>query len=170
MIKTIVAISVALSLNLWAGLIEDGVAQARKNNNVEALKLFEKACLTEATAQGCYFSGQAYAKGTVVKKDVQKAFDFFNKSCDLGFTDGCMIVGSSYYYGQDVEKDYMKAREIFSTACEQGDANGCFLLGSVYDLGHGVKRDVEMANEMYSQACEYGSDMGCKYKKELGVK
>ena len=173
MIKIILAASLLLGANLWAGLIEDGVSKARKGENVEALKLFERACLRESTAQGCFFSGQAYAKGSIVEKDLKKAFDFFSKSCDLGYTDGCMVVGSDYYYGREVKKDYVKAREIFSKACEQGDANGCFLLGSVYDLGQGVPRNIEKAKKLYSEACDYGSEMACKYTKQLshdGVK
>ncbi len=167
MIKKVLMASMLIHLNLWAGLIEDGIAQARKHNNVEALELFQKACSEEKTAQGCFFSGQAYAKGTIVEKDVSKAFSFFNESCDLGFTDGCMVMGSAYYYGREVKKDYAKAREIFSVACNQGDATGCFLLGSIYDLGQGVDRDKSKAKKVYSQACEYGSEMGCKYKNQM---
>ena len=164
---------VFIGVSLSAGMVEDGIAQARKGNNTQALKLFEKACFDTKTAQGCFYSGQAYTRGTIVKKDIKKAFDFFSKSCELGYTDGCMTVGSSYFYGRDVEKDFSKAREMFIKSCEQGNPTGCFLLGSIYDLGKGIKRDVGEAKKRYTQACEYGSKMGCKYKNELshsGVK
>ena len=156
-----------LGVNIYAGLIEDGIAEAKKGRNVEALKLFEQSCVEIKTAQGCFFSGQAYAKGTIVTKDIDKAFDFFIKSCDLGYTSGCMIVGSSYYYARDVKRDYNKAQKIFKTACKQGDSNGCFLLGSMYDLGQGIKRDVKKAKQLYIKACDYGSKMACKYKQEM---
>ena len=156
-----------LGINIYAGLIEEGVAEARKGKNVEALKLFEQACLEQKVAQGCYYSAQAYAKGTVVSKDMDKAFDFYTKSCDIGYTAGCMVVGSSYYYGRSVKKDYNKAEALFQTACTLGDANGCFLLGSMYDLGQGIKRDVKQAKEFYTKACDYGSKMACKYKQQM---
>ena len=156
-----------LGINIYAGLIEDGVSEARKGKNVEALKLFKQACLEQKVAQGCFYSAQAYAKGTVVSKDMAKAFDFFTKSCDIGYTAGCMVVGSSYYYGRNIKKDYLKAQSLFSTACTQGDANGCFLLGSMYDLGQGIQRDVKQAKELYIKACDYGSKMGCKYKQQM---
>jgi len=167
MIKKIVVVVLLLSINIYAGLVEDGVIEAKKGKNIEALKLFELSCLQEKIAQGCFYSGQAYAKGTIVTKDINKAFDFFSKSCDLGYTSGCMIVGSSYYYGRDVKKDYNKAQEMFQTACKQGDANGCFLLGSMYDLGQGIKRDVKKAKQFYINACGYGSEMACKYKQQM---
>ena len=167
MIKMLVMVALFVGVSLSAGLIEDGIAQARKGNNTEALKLFEKSCSDTKTAQGCFYSGQAYTRGTIVTKDIKKAFDFFNKSCKLGYTDGCMVMGSSYFYGRDVKKDYVKAREMFITSCNQGDPTGCFLLGSIYDLGKGIKRDQHEAKKRYSEACEYGSEMGCKYKNEL---
>ena len=156
-----------LGVNVYAGLIEDGVAQARKGNNSEALKLFEQSCVASKTAQGCFYAGQAYAKGTVVPKDIGKAFDFFSKSCDLGYPSGCMTLGSAYYYGRDVKKDYDKAQVLFQKACYVGDKNGCFLLGSMYDLGQGIQRDVKKAKELYIKACDYGSKMACKYKKQM---
>lgn len=167
MIKKIIVVMLLLGVNIYAGLIEEGIAEARKGKNVEALKLFEQACIVDKTAQGCFYSGQAYSKGTVVTKDMGKALDFFNKSCDLGYTSGCMIVGSSYYYGRNVKKDYDKAQVIFKIACNQGDANGCFLLGSMYDLGQGIKRDVIKAKQLYIKACDYGSNMACKYKQQM---
>ena len=153
--------------SLWAGLIENGIEQAKIGNNIQALQLFEKACSKEKMPRGCYYSGQAYEKGTIVKKDITKAFSFYDKSCELGFTDGCMTIGSSYFYGRNVKKDFNKAREMFITSCEQGSPTGCFLLGNMYDLGKGIKRDLHEAKKRYTQACEYGSKMGCKYKKEL---
>jgi len=167
MIKRVISIVVFLGVSLSAGLVEDGISEARKGNNTQALKLFEKSCSDKKTAQGCFYAGQAYAKGTVVKKDMMKAFDFFDKSCELGYTDGCMFVGSAYFYGQDVKQDYTKAKEMLAKACQLGDNNGCFLLGSMYDLGKGVKRDQSEAKKRYSEACKYGSKMGCKYEKEL---
>ena len=167
MIKKIALAVIFTGVSLSAGLIEDGIEQARKGNNTEALQLFEKACSQTKTAQGCYYSGQAYAKGTIVKKDMKKALSFYTKSCELGYTDGCMSVGSDYFYGRDVEKDLDKARIMFTKACEQGSPNGCFLLGNIYDLGRGIKRDLYKAQKRYTQACKYGSKMGCKYQKEL---
>ncbi|MFK5938286.1 MAG: tetratricopeptide repeat protein [Sulfurimonas sp.] len=167
MIKKLVMIALLVGVSLSAGLIEDGIAEARKGNNTQALKIFEKSCSDTNTAKGCFFSGQAYSHGTIVTKDTQKGFDFFIKSCDLGYTEGCMVVASAYFYGQNVDKDYVKAEESFIKACNQGEPNGCFLLASMYDLGKGVKRNKSEAKKRYSEACEYGSKMGCKYKNEL---
>jgi TPR repeat protein len=170
MIKKLVRVALFIGVSLWAGLIEDGIAQARKGNNTQALKLFEKACADTKTAQGCFYSGQAYAKGTIVKKDIQKAFDFFNKSCELAYTDGCMVEGSAYYYGRGIKQDYAKAEKILKQACDQGEANGCFLVGSMYDLGQGMDRDATKALEYYSHACDYGSKKGCQYQKQMSIK
>ena len=166
MIKTIVTVSILVSV-LFAGLIEDGITQAKKGNNAQALTLFEKACNETKIAQGCYYSAQAYGKGTVVKKDADKSFDYYQKSCDLGYTNACMVVGSAYYYGYGAEKDYAKAEKILQQACNEGDANGCFLTGSMYDLGQGVQRDTTKAREYYTKACDYGSKKGCQYKQQM---
>ena len=152
---------------LFAGLVEDGITQARKGNNVKALELFEKSCNEIKIAQGCYYSAQAYGKGTVVKKDADKSFEYYQKSCDLGYSNACMVVGSAYYYGYGAKKDYAKAKNILKQACDEGDANGCFLTGSIYDLGQGVSRDTNKALEYYTHACDYGSTKGCQYQQQM---
>jgi len=169
MIKKIVIVS-ALTSVMFAGLIEDGISQARKGNNTKALKLFEKACNETKTAQGCYYSAQAYGKGTVVPKDEDKSFEYYQKSCDLGYSDACMVIGSAYYYGYGAKQDYSKAEKTLSQACSEGDANGCFLVGSMYDLGQGVVRDTTKALKFYKDACNYGSKKGCEYKRQMSAK
>jgi len=165
-IKKISIISMVVSV-AFAGLVEDGIVQARQGNNTQALGLFEKACNEMKTAKGCYYSAQAYGKGTVVSKDTDKSFHYYQRACDLGYTDACMIVGSAYYYGLGAKKDYVKAEKILSQACSEGDANGCFLAGSMYDLGQGVQRDTIKALELYTHACDYGSKKGCEYKRQM---
>jgi uncharacterized protein len=167
MIKKMTLMALLMSISLSAGLIEDGITQARKGNNSEALALFEKSCNETKTAQGCYYSAQAYGKGTVVPKDNTKAFDYYQKSCDFGYTDGCMVVGSAYYYGRGVQQDYVKAEKILAQACDEGDTNGCFLVASIYDLGQGVTRDTTKALSYYTKACDYGSKKGCEYKQQM---
>ena len=167
--KKIMIMVLLMSASLSAGLIEDGITQARKGNNTEALKLFEKSCNETKTAQGCYYSAQAYAKGTVVPKDTMRAFEYYEKSCDLSYTDGCMVVGSAYYYGRGTKQDYAKAEKILGQACEEGDANGCFLVGSMHDLGQGVVRDTKKALSYYTKACNYGSKKACEYQRQMSA-
>ncbi len=166
MIKKLGMISI-LTAALFAGVIEEGIAQAKKGHNQEALALFEQACNEENLAQGCYYSAQAYGKGTVVAKDTQKSLDYYQKSCDLGYSNACMVVGSAYYYGFGIKKDYTKAEKILTQACNAGDANGCFLVGSMYDLGQGVQRNTQKALKLYTNACKYGSKKGCEYQKQM---
>ncbi len=166
MIKKIGIISI-LATTLFAGLIEEGIAQAKQGHNKKALALFEKSCNEEKLAKGCYYSAQAYGKGTVVAKDTKKSLDYYQKSCDLQYTDACMVVGSAYYYGFGAKKDYLKAKKTLSQACDAGDANGCFLVGYMYDLGQGVARDTQKALKFYTNACNYGSKKGCEYQKQM---
>ena len=166
MIKTVVIFLMLVGV-AFAGLVEDGIAEARKGNNTEALKLFEKSCNDTEIARGCYYAAQAYGKGTVVKKDTDKSFKYYQESCDLGYSDACMVVGSAYYYGYGAKQDYIKAEKLLGQACKTGDANGCFLVGSMYDLGQGVARDTTKALEFYKKACNYGSKKGCEYQKQM---
>ncbi|MCJ7765736.1 MAG: sel1 repeat family protein, partial [Thiovulaceae bacterium] len=73
--KIIVGLFLLISANLYANLVDDGISEAQKGNNKKAVELFTKAC-EDKQALGCYYAGQAYSKGDVVKKDFTEAFNY----------------------------------------------------------------------------------------------
>lgn len=62
-----------------------------------------------------------YQNGYGIKKELSKAFDFYNKGCKLKFYGDCLQLGDMYKNS----KDYKKAREFYKKACEANSKLGC---------------------------------------------
>ena len=126
-------------------------------------------------------------KRLVKNNQIDKAQEYFEKSCNLGYAEACMVRGYSNVKNYEVELKYYKR------ACELKLANGCFfvyqrlypkgkkaeafsylqkayeiepqqyavLLGGAYQDGRGVKKDLTKARELLEEACENGDGNGC---------
>lgn len=69
--------------------------------------------------------GYMYEKSLGVDKDLKKAFDYYNKSANLGNINGIRNVGICYRDGIGTKKDYELAEKYFSKACDKGVKKAC---------------------------------------------
>ena len=88
-----------------------------------AFELFSRAAeLGDETA--IYQIGRFYLDGKFVKRNYEKAVEWFQKAVENG--EGCfaeLSLAKCYYAGQGVAKDEQKARELLSQAIEHGLPN-----------------------------------------------
>lgn len=88
-----------------------------------AFELFSRAAeLGDETAM--YQIGRFYLDGKFVKRNYEKAVEWFQKAVENG--EGCfaeLSLAKCYYAGQGVAKDEQKARELLSQAIEHGLPN-----------------------------------------------
>lgn len=73
----------------------------------------------------CYGDDYSDAGIAYDKKDYQKAFNLYNKSCDSGDLGGCAMVGAIYEDGIVVTRNYYKALEYYDKACGMGGNWSC---------------------------------------------
>lgn len=120
-------------------------------------------------AKACLDLGGAYSWGKGVPENQKKAFELFQKACDLGSANGCSNVGFFYEKGVDsagVAKDLSKAFAFYKKACDMVYAQGCANLGALYyNGGDGVKKDINAAKNYSKKACSMGDQNGCKNYK-----
>lgn len=119
-------------------------------------------------AKACYDLSVAYYNGKGVPTNQKKAFELFQKACDMGSAAGCNDVGYFYEQGEDsagVAKDLSKAFALLKKACDMGAALGCASLGALYYNGTGVKKDINAAKNYSKKACSMGDQNGCKTYK-----
>lgn len=57
--------------------------------------------------------------------DHNKAFELFQKACNLDNGFGCSLLGDFYAKGFGVKQDYSKAIEFYKKACDLKNAYGC---------------------------------------------
>ena len=75
----------------------------------------------------------------MVPKDAEEAFQWFQKSAELGNPAAVNMVGRCYMDGNGVEQDQEKAFQYFQKASEAGDESAMFNLADCY-LNGAVRR------------------------------
>ncbi len=146
-------------------LLLAGLEIERRQNYIEARRLYQKAC-DGGSAMGCFYLGRFYERGLGVRQDYAEARQLYRKACDGGSAMGCNNLGYLYQNGRGVTQDYGQARALYQKGCDGGEAGSCSNLGGLYDNGQGVTQDYGQARRLYQMACDSGSAMGCS---NLGV-
>ena len=98
----------------------------------------------------CIFMGDAYAKGTGVKKDIKKAIRWYKKAAKAGIKFGNECIGMIYFNGTEVPADYEKAYAYFTK--DDGNKSFCtrYALGEMYRQGLYVEQDAQKAWDYYT--------------------
>ncbi|MBY0293450.1 MAG: sel1 repeat family protein [Alphaproteobacteria bacterium] len=122
--------------------------------------------------------GVEYSKGSIVKKDPQKAFEFFTKAADKGMQRAILELIKEYWYKDGEKKDFSKSfkylnilePEAVRIAGEQekniddiNPAEVFALLGGCYHYGHGVEKDDQKALDYFNQAALLGEQNALIY-------
>ncbi|RIB21453.1 hypothetical protein C2G38_1101767 [Gigaspora rosea] len=115
-----------------------------------------------------------YRYGKWVEKDDHKAFNYYQKSAEMGDASGICNVGYCYDEGIGVEKDEYKAFIYFKKSAEMGNAYGAFNVGNCYNHGIGVYKDEHKAFIYYQKSAEVGDargafSLGACYRTGNGV-
>ena len=147
-----------------------------KINTSKALHwLKEAAAKNEASAISNL--GYCYSIGRGVQKDESKAWAYFKKAADMGYTPAIIAVGNYYFYGSsEVEQSDREAATYWQKAAAEGDMLGLYKLGLCYKYGIGVEQNdaqavkwiEKSAKKGFSRAqYEYGNYFFCNkdYKK-----
>lgn len=96
----------------------------------------------------CIILGDAYANGSGVAVDGEKAIEYYAMAAERGESFGYECIGMLYYAGEIIQADYKAAFEYFTKV--DGHKSFCTLysLGEMYRVGLYVEKDL-------SKACEY---------------
>jgi len=125
MVKIVIGMLLLIHLNLFAGLVDEGVTAYNKGDVVSANKLYLQAC-KDGSSRGCLKSGLLYYIGTDVKQDIVKAKKLFVRACKRSNPEACYYVGLIYKRGEGgIERDYKKARTYFAAACKRNLTKSC---------------------------------------------
>lgn len=127
----------------------------------EAMKWFLKAG-EQGNGEALYTIGDLYAEGKGVKKDINKAFYYYEKSAECGYSNGMNMMALAFLYGgiEDyiVEKDIYKAADYFRTSAELGNVAGQRWLGICYLEGIGIGQNHNEAVKWLKKAMKQGDE------------
>ena len=95
-----------------------------------------------------YSLGCMFKEGSIVQKDVTKAFEYFQKAANIGSAASWCNLGIMH----EENKDYPNAMNAYMNAAYKGDAEGSCRLARMYEDGIGVDKDDSMALNWYIKA------------------
>lgn len=90
------------------------------------------------------------------------AFDWAEKSTELGSTDGLYALGLAYEFGTGTEEDTDKALDFYKKSAELKNDLALIRLAFIYMKGIIVNRDYELALEYMKQASDLGNTTATK--------
>jgi TPR repeat protein len=108
------------------------------------------------------------------KEDFQKAFFFYNKSCNEGYIDECEMVGKMYEKGEGVKQNYIMAVKLYSYVCDKEEIEDrpfvlispstgiCRKLAHWYENNPQDRADyAKLVFYYYNKACKHGDNKSC---------
>lgn len=102
--------------------------------------------------------GLMYENGTGVKKDVDKAFEYFQKSAKLGFHESQLHVAYFFKNGcGSVVKNDDSAKYWYEQSASNGNMTAMCDMGRIHLMGIGTKVDKELAFKYFSRSASGGN-------------
>jgi len=102
-------------------------------------------------------------------KKPKEAFEWFQKSADIGSDYGCCKLGECYEKGWGTETNAVLAAEWFLKGAERRHSWGMEKTGDFYRDGYGVAKDLDKAREWYKKAVSRGNKNAKKKLDALPV-
>jgi TPR repeat protein len=115
----------------------------------------------------CGHLGAHYAEGTGLPQDDEKAADFYERSCQLGYGSGCIGWSGALREGKGRKRDAAEALAALKDACRFDRQDGCFALGVAYLRGLGGPKDENAAKQQLGVACDANHAEACRVLADL---
>jgi TPR repeat protein len=120
-------------------------------------------------AKGCvelgvvYYEGVSGEIGVTIAKDIDKAKEIFEQTCDQKRGLGCYKLGMMYDIGEGFDADPKKALELYRSGCSYLDGRSCGMIGHRYlKGGGGVMKSSQEAVRHFELGCVNGDQRSCR--------
>jgi TPR repeat protein len=117
--------------------------------------------------EAAYWTGRMYEDGLGVKKDVDKAIDYYTQSAEKGWQNAKLRLGEIYFHGTEVLQDFAKAHKWLERAAFDGISLAQRDLGTLYANGWGTQKDPVWAYVWYEFAARQGDYEAQKMRDSL---
>lgn len=126
----------------------------------------------------CDYAADSYKEGDETHQDINEAFKYYSKACDLNSGYGCRWFGlfqDPDFNEYKIPKSYKNSSSAYRKGCNLGDSTSCNNLATAYKQGKGIGLDLAIARKYYIQACTQMDDgdacanLGYMYDEGQGV-
>lgn len=127
-------------------------------------KVFEFNCSQNDYGLSCFKLGLCQMTGKGGEKNIQKAFDSFQKGCENKDGASCHNLALMFQDGKspDGKKDFKKVEEFLIKGCEYKDFQSCYRLSGLYIKGkEGVPKNMQQAFKYSMMCCERDNPYAC---------
>lgn len=160
----IVAMSRLVEYLMYADCEDYGYSDNIDTSLIDTEKGFYYASkLLEARGSGTDYAwiGWAYANGKGVKKDLNKAEEYYLEAAKKGYIKAYYNLAWFYYKNNNtktldiIELNYEKARKYIEEGVKYGDSDCINLLGIFYQNGYSVEQDMQKAVQLFESIAPY---------------
>ena len=118
-----------------------------------------------------WWIGEGYANGCGVKKDINKAFYYYQKAIEEPYIDKCIgrfgfvycTLADCYYYGRGTEVSYEKALALYKKCLLLTyDPKAMMQISKCFRFGRGVVQNNDSADLYLKMATEFGEENAVK--------
>lgn len=103
--------------------------------------------------------GVVYAEAIGVRRDDEKAVEWFRKAAEKGNGVSMHYIGLMYLEGRGVPQDSQQGLDWCHKAAEQGEAGAMHLISVVYANGERVPQDYKLAYAWLKAAAAFGLNL-----------
>jgi len=128
-------------------------------------------------AQSCFKLAFLFEKGQFGFKNMRKAREYYEISCDYDYPTACFQTGKmmksvnprrSLIYIE-------KSLRLYSRSCSAGDGSACITLASILKKGEFVEKDIQRSATLFKRSCDLSHSYGCyvfatMWKDGVGMK
>ncbi len=147
----------------------------KDSKNIDkALNYLDKSCKLDIE-NACLYIGYVYYSGKGVKKDKNKALEYFKYACDkLNSGKGCSLSGIIFYG----KKESINSICYLKKGCDLKDGSGCLSLSLLFMKGEifnknpnkalyylNLAKDYGVRNDIMQYLCKAGLKEACSKKK-----
>ena len=110
----------------------------------------------EGHAESQVLLARLYDEGLGVEKNLEKAFQWYEKSFENGHSEGALAVGWFYEKGEIVDRDLQEAMKMYEFSAAAGNVSAQYNIGVMFAKGRGVQQDYKKAKLWYERAARNG--------------
>ena len=140
-----------------------------ENETIKIIENYEKLEQSHLNSYLLHTIGYLFHHGVGVKRNYEKALEYYERSAELGNSYALNNLGRLYENGYGVEVDYKKAMEYYEKSAEKGNSYAFNNIGYLYENGFGVEVDYKKAKEYYEKSAELGNSYALNNLDGCGV-
>ncbi|XP_034187994.1 cytochrome c oxidase assembly factor 7 isoform X1 [Osmia lignaria lignaria] len=140
---------------------------AIKQDYNEAAKIYKDNCDTRNYNKSCTKYGEYSFAGRGCEKNIQEAFKYMRKGCELNDPKGCLDAGAFAVSDEKLEKSrdtqVSLGIQMLRKACDANEERACFYLSGIFLKGiEGfVEKNMKEAYVFSLKCCEAGNPYAC---------